>query len=149
MKLKKISSEQLAVSSSNPPSSPFGKGGKRGIFIFIAFLLLGHVATSFAQTATQDINLSWTDNSNNEDGFGIERAADPAGPFTQIGSVGADVTAYVDQGLPPATRFCYRVRAFNKIGFSDYTNVQCGTTGGVPNDPASLQLKVTINVTLP
>ena len=73
-------------------------------------------------------NLSWADNSNNEDGFKIERGPSTTGPFTQIGTVLSDTKSYTDSGLADATTFCYRVRAFNASGDSGYTNVVCATT---------------------
>ena len=39
---------------------------------------------------------------------------------------------YADDGLPPLTEYCYRVRATNAAGLSTYTNVDCATTGAAP-----------------
>ncbi len=74
------------------------------------------------------LQLTWTDNSNNEDGFKIERGPATAGPFAQIATILANTTSYTDSGLADATTFCYRVRAFNSTGDSTYTNVVCATT---------------------
>ena len=79
------------------------------------------------------IDLTWTDNSANEDGFRIERAPDGIN-FRHIGGVTAGVTTFSDVGLAPSTRFFYRVRAFNEGGFSLYSNVANATT--LPNPPA-------------
>lgn len=66
--------------------------------------------------------LTWSDNSNNESGFKIEREATECGSgWTQIGAVGPDVTTY-KQGI----QWCctkYRVRAWNASGDSNYSNV--------------------------
>jgi len=46
-----------------------------------------------------------------EDRFLIERGASSVGPFSQHGTVGTDVTKFVDSPLPDASTFCYQVRA--------------------------------------
>ena len=67
------------------------------------------------------IDLTWTDSSNNEDGFKIERSPDGT-TFTQIATVGANVTTYANTGLTCATFYHYRVRAYNANGNSAYSN---------------------------
>jgi hypothetical protein len=73
-----------------------------------------------ALSATR-IDLTWTDNSNNEGGFKIESSPDGR-TFTEIATVGANVTTYSDTGLTCATFYQYRVRAFNANGNSAYSN---------------------------
>ena len=57
--------------------------------------------------------LIWTDNSNNEVGFQIERALAVGGPWELVGTVGTNVTSFTDNGLAAATTYFYRVSAFN------------------------------------
>ena len=40
------------------------------------------------------INVTWTDNSTDETGFRVERAATDAGPWTSIGSTGPGATSF-------------------------------------------------------
>jgi len=63
-------------------------------------------------TATS-ITLNWQDNSNNETGFQIQRATSPSGPWSVVGSTGANATSYTDTGLDPTTTYYYEVVAFN------------------------------------
>jgi PKD repeat protein len=63
--------------------------------------------------------LTWTDTSGNETGFQIERSTDGT-TFTQIATVGANVTQYQDSGVTKA--YYYRVRAINSAGTSGYSN---------------------------
>ena len=58
------------------------------------------------------IDLSWTDDSTNETAFYIERSPDGSTGWTEIGSVGANVTTYADTDLTCATTYFYRVRAY-------------------------------------
>jgi chitodextrinase len=67
---------------------------------------------TMAVTSTS-ITLNWQDNSNNELGFQIQRATSPGGPWNLIGSTGANVTSYTDNGLSPSTTYYYQVAAFN------------------------------------
>jgi hypothetical protein len=76
--------------------------------------------------SSSEINLSWTDNSNLEQGFNIERWN--GGSYVQVGAVGANVTTYTDSGLFPSTTYSYRVRAFTSGGNSGYSNVSSAST---------------------
>ncbi|MDQ7053070.1 MAG: fibronectin type III domain-containing protein [candidate division KSB1 bacterium] len=87
--------------------------------------------------STSQIDLSWTDNSNNEDGFKIERKDPGATTFVEIAQVGANVTNYSDTGLNPNSTYTYRVRAFNADGNSGYSNEASATTQSQPNPPAA------------
>jgi len=70
------------------------------------------------------IRLTWTDNSDNEDGFAIERCTGlNCTIFGQIATVGANTTAFNNSGLARNTWYRYRIRAFNAAGNSAYSNV--------------------------
>ena len=74
------------------------------------------------------IELSWQDNSNNEDGFLIQRKITVGGTFGDLTTVGANVTTYTDLGLLTNTVYCYRVRAFNVAGNSIFCAEDCAIT---------------------
>ena len=97
-------------------------------------------ATPSALAATpvskNQIDLAWTDNSTNEDGFKIERKTGAAGTFAEVGSVAAGVTAFNNTGLSVNTKYFYRVRAFNTGGNSAYSNDASATT--FLNGPSNL-----------
>ncbi|MFY9620708.1 MAG: fibronectin type III domain-containing protein [Pyrinomonadaceae bacterium] len=79
--------------------------------------------TATPVSSTQ-VNLAWTDNSNNELGFRIERCTgNNCTNFLQIAQVGPNVTTFPNTGLSPNTRYRYRVRAFNGGGNSAYSNI--------------------------
>ncbi|HEX6629033.1 MAG TPA: fibronectin type III domain-containing protein [Gemmatimonadaceae bacterium] len=87
------------------------------------------------------IDLAWTDNSTDEQGFRVERAPDAGGvpgTFAQITSVGVNVTTYANTGLANGTRYWYRIRAYNQAGTSAYTNNADATTPRPPAAPSNL-----------
>jgi hypothetical protein len=85
---------------------------------------LGATAASSSQ-----INLAWTDNSNNESGFKIERKTGSGGTWAQIAQVGANVTTYQNTGLSASTQYFYRVRSYiSGQANSDYSNEANATT---------------------
>jgi hypothetical protein len=88
--------------------------------------------------STSRIDLSWRDNSGNESGFRIERKIG-SGSWSQIDTVGANVTAFSDTGLSASTTYTYRVRAYNDGGVSAYSNETSATTAQArPAAPSKL-----------
>ena len=87
-----------------------------------------------AAASSSQINLSWTDNSNNETGFEVRRSSDGT-TFTEIATVGANVTTYADSGLAASTKYYYRVRAYNSAGNSAYSNIVSVTTAAATPTP--------------
>ena len=80
------------------------------------------------------VDLAWTDNSNNELGFKIERSFDGQA-FTEIAGVGPNVTTFSDHTVAAATLYFYRVFAFNNFGNSTPSNVVDATTPQPPPPP--------------
>ncbi|MCP4537500.1 MAG: hypothetical protein GY832_10170 [Chloroflexi bacterium] len=87
------------------------------------------------------IELTWTDNSNNEDGFHIYDA-------DYVATVGPNTTSYIITGLDSYTQYCHHIFAYNDDGVSSWTDWACDTTlfryfdnfgdsnSGWPNDPS-------------
>jgi len=86
------------------------------------------------------IDLSWRDNSTNEEGFEVQRSTTGAsGAFTWRASLAANTSAYGDTGLTASTQYCYKVRAYQTKGpktyFSLFSAVVCVTTPAPPPPP--------------
>jgi uncharacterized protein (TIGR02145 family) len=78
--------------------------------------------------STTQINLSWTDNSTNENGFKIERRTGTS-IYAVVGTVNSDALTFSDTGLTPSTAYTYRVYAYNAVGNSlTYSNEVTLTT---------------------
>mgnify|MGYP001586837867 CR=1 FL=1 len=71
----------------------------------------------------KNINLTWSDNSNNEQGFEVWRSTKSNTGFTKLATVSADKTNYLNTGLKASTTYYYKVRAYNSAGNSSYSNV--------------------------
>lgn len=95
----------------------------------------------------QRVDLAWTDASNNESGFRVERCAG-AGCTTYdlVANLGAGVTTYSNNsGVAFGTSYTYRVRAFNTAGTSNPSNISVAST--VLNAPTGLLVATTSRTT--
>ena len=71
-------------------------------------------------SAPGTVVLHWFDPSDNESGYRVERSSNGI-DFAQVATLGADATSYVDNDASAATRYYYRVRAFNGRGNSPFS----------------------------
>src|SRR5437879_2394307 len=88
---------------------------------------------------TWTVQITWADNSINEDGFRVERAGSDAGPWTTLVTTSPGMTsAQEGNSTPSQERVCYRVVAFNKSGDAPASNT-AGTA--FPFAPTNLVAK--------
>ena len=73
-------------------------------------------------SAYNQINLAWTDNSNNETGFEIWRSLNITTGFATIGTTAANATSFNDTLVNPNTTYYYRIRAVGQYGESGFTS---------------------------
>ena len=126
----------------------------RGEFFAFADVVAGEVPeellppgslTATAISPTQ-ISVTWQDVAG-ETGYVVERCTGAGcANFVQIGSPGANQTAFASSGLAAATHYRYRVKAFNNNGSSGYSNIAEATTAALP-PPAPQSLVATSSST--
>ncbi len=83
--------------------------------------------------ASYEVDLAWTDNSNIETGYEVQRM-DPGGSFATIALLPPNSTSYIDTELFAGVDYSYRVRALNFAADSDFSNV---ASVGTPVPPAA------------
>ena len=82
---------------------------------------------ALAVSASQ-INLQWTDNSNNETTFVVEESLNGTSGWSVINTSLANSTSFSRNGLNPNTTYYYRIKSTNPAGNSIYTSVVNATT---------------------
>ena len=92
------------------------------------------VAPSISSADGTNVVLEWKDNSSDEQGFKIERKTGVGGTWSQIGTVGANTTRYLDASVSTNQVYYYRVRAYNASGDSDYSNECYAITLAPPSE---------------
>jgi large repetitive protein len=75
--------------------------------------------------SSHHIRLTWSDNSHNETGFGVQRYN--GFRWTTIAVLEADTTSYDDTTVQPGLSYLYHVWAFNNTDSSDFSNMVTGT----------------------
>lgn len=95
--------------------------------------------TNLAATAASpsSINLTWTDNANNETGYVLERSTASTFATVVSKSFAPDTTSYVDTGLAASTTYYYRLKATNGAGDSAYSNTASATTQSTTPPPTT------------
>jgi len=84
---------------------------------------------SATATSSNQIDLSWSDDVGDVTGFKIERCEGKGcSNFTEIASVGANVTSYQNTNLTELTSYSYRVRAYKESSHYAYSKIASATT---------------------
>jgi MYXO-CTERM domain-containing protein len=83
--------------------------------------------TGLTAEPSGSITIRWVDNATGEDGYRIERKVSGTASYSEIATVGKDVSEYVDKSVTAGTSYTYRVRAYNTIGNSLYSNEATAT----------------------
>lgn len=100
--------------------------------------LISLLLLASANAATVD--LTFTDNADNEKGFIVERSVN-GGAWTQVATLGINVVAFSDDA-PLESTVKYRVYAFNDFGDSGFSN-EAQIITIKPSAPGNLKQKKT------
>lgn len=79
------------------------------------------------------LQLTWTDNSNGEDRFLVERKVGQEDPYAPLATLAPNAVTYVDTSVQIGVSYCYRVRAFRASSYSNPSNEACA----MPNPSTS------------
>ncbi|MBF0102641.1 MAG: fibronectin type III domain-containing protein, partial [Desulfobacterales bacterium] len=89
--------------------------------------------------SSNQINLTWQDNSDNETGFKLEISQNSNFSDITVVTIDPNTTVYIHSGLQAGTQYFYRIYAYNTIGNSLYSNTaNAATMTSAPNDPSNL-----------
>ncbi|MFH1860321.1 MAG: PQQ-binding-like beta-propeller repeat protein, partial [bacterium] len=95
---------------------------------------------SIKACSSSAVELSWSDNSNDETGFVIERKTGE-GEFNVVTTVLVNTTKFTDTGLSAATKYEYRLATYNPKGESDYSDTcGCKTFSKAPDGIKDVQI---------
>ena len=84
---------------------------------------------SATTTGPGQINLNWSDNSDRELSYAVERCTGGlCVDFVQIATLGIDATGFPNTGLDLNAVYRYRVRALNNVGPSAYSGIATANT---------------------
>jgi hypothetical protein len=86
------------------------------------------------ETSFDYLLLIWEDNSDNEAFFVVERHIE-GGNFEPFDTLFANTTLYIDYRVDAATKYYYRVLAYNLDGASGYSNIIDVVTLSLPHTP--------------
>jgi fibronectin type 3 domain-containing protein len=78
-----------------------------------------------ANSLFRAVQVTWTDNSTDENGFRVQRAPSDQGPWELAATLSRDNTSHIDYGRPLEQQLCYRVIAFYTAGGESASNVDC------------------------
>lgn len=114
------------------------------VLLTLALLLFASIVSA------EDITLSWTPPTQNEDGtaltdldgYRVYQSQTQGGPYTQIADIEETTASYIVQALTSGTYY-FVTTAYNASGVeSQYSNEATHTVVSVPNPPGNLTVQV-------
>jgi titin len=114
------------VKAYSPGPVYFGTSGPSNVTCASPPSLSAPTALSASFTSSS-VNLSWTDNTSYETAYYVERSYTSSGGYSVIATLSANTTTYSDASITQTDEYVdyyYRVRAYDGINYSGYSNVQ-------------------------
>lgn len=81
-------------------------------------LVLFSLLAGSSMASAENLKINWTDNSNNEDGFIIEKRLQESDLFEIVSTLPANAINFTDSNVTVNQTYCYRIAAFNQAGQS-------------------------------
>lgn len=78
--------------------------------------------------SSSQVVISWADNSGDETGFTIERKSPITGTYATVATPTANTTVYTDTNCSSFSTYYYRIKSFNAMGDSAYSNEASAVT---------------------
>jgi autotransporter-associated beta strand protein len=122
-----LNNNALSPGTYTATSHPALIGGAGSLVVTVGAPAVPSGLVASAASASS-IQLTWTDNANDETGYIVERSLTSGSGFTQIASLPAGTISHTDLGLSSGTLYFYRVSAINSIGSSASSNEASATT---------------------
>ncbi len=94
--------------------------------------MAGPSSLSAGAVTWESADLSWKDNTGQEEGYQVERSLSSGSGFSRVATLGAGTISYHDGGLSESTTYYYRVRAFNSTENSAWSNTLTVHTSAIP-----------------
>jgi hypothetical protein len=110
--------DEDSIVASNPPFGTDPPNAPSGVIV------------TAIDTSGFGLNVIWTDNSTDEDGFFIQRSNDGGSSWTGTAVTGADVESYDSLDRDTTIAWSFRVKAFNATGVSDWAVGDYDPAGG-------------------
>lgn len=85
-----------------------------------------------AQPFATYLDVAWSDNSINEQGFRVERSTDDGASWVVAGTNGANAQIFYENWSSTEQQVCYRIIAFNGIGNSPASPIACTALPAAP-----------------
>ena len=120
----------LSITAGPTPTPPQSRPARR---------IITPVALTALAVSTNQINLSWTNNSDKVTGVYVERSLSPKGPWKRVINVPANAASCANGGLAAATTYYYRLTAND----TSYSTVASATTLSGATDRTPGQLTAT------
>lgn len=93
--------------------------------------------------AYDQVELNWTDKSNNEKGFQIYRSTEPDIEYNIVHTTDSNITQFIDTGLMANTTYYYKINAVNSYGTTTFTAYTSAKTLRLTNPIAPVNIKAT------